>query len=74
MNDSDTEFIDRSVVENKDSDLHVDEEPKTSSNDAHSNLIPTHLPIQAVVRQDVPEEKSSDDEQLITLAKKKEPV
>ena len=25
MNDSDTEFVDRSVVENKDSDMHVDE-------------------------------------------------
>ena len=72
MNDS--EFVDRSVVENKDSDMHVDEEPETTSNDAHSNLIPTHLPIQAVVRQDVPEEESSDDEPLITLAKQKEPV
>ena len=38
MNDSDTEFVDRSVVENKDSDMHVDEEPETTSNDAHSNL------------------------------------
>ena len=54
--------------------MHVDEEPETTSNDAHSNLIPTHLPIQAVVRQDVPEEESSDDEPLITLAKQKEPV
>ena len=53
MNDSDTEFVDRSVVENKDSDMHVDKEPETTSNVAHSNLIPTHLPIQAVVRQDV---------------------
>ena len=50
MNDSDTEFVDRSVFQNKDSDMHVDEEPETKSNDAHSNLIPTHLPIQAVVR------------------------
>ena len=66
MNDSDTEFVDRSVVENKDSDMHVDEEPETISNDAYSNLIPTHLPIQAVVRQDVPEEESSNDEPLIT--------
>ena len=74
MNDSDTEFVDRSVVENKDSNMHVDEEPETTSNDAHSNLIPTHLPIQAVVRQDVPEEESSDDETLITLTKQKEPV
>ena len=74
LNDSDIELIDRSVVENKDSDMHVDEEPETTSNDAHSNLIPTHLPIQAVVRQDVPEEESSDDEPLITLAKQKEPV
>ena len=74
MNDSDAEFVDRSVVENKDSDMHVDEEPETTSNDAHSNLIPTHLPIQAVVRQDVPEEESSDDEPLITLVKQKEPV
>ena len=74
MNDSDTEFVDRSVVENKDSDMHVHEKPETTSNDAHSNLIPTHLPIQAVVRQDVPEEESSDDEPLITLAKQKEPV
>ena len=73
MNDFDTEFIGRSVVENKDSDMHVDEEPETASNDAHSNLSPTHLPIQAVVRQDVPEEESSDDELLITLAKQKEP-
>ena len=54
MNDSDTEFVDRSVVENKDSDMYVDEEPETTSNDAHSDLIPTHLPIQAAVRQDVP--------------------
>ena len=57
MNDSDTEFADRSVVENKDSDMYVDEEPETTSNDAHSDLIPTHLPIQAAVRQDVPEEE-----------------
>ena len=71
MNDSDTEFVDRTVVENKDSDMHVDEEPETRSNDAHSNLIPTHLPIQAVVRQEVPEEESSDDEPLITLAYKR---
>ena len=74
MNDSDTEFVDRSVVENKDSDMHVDEEPENTSNDARSNLIPTHLPIQAVVRQDVPEEESSDDKPLIALAKQKEPV
>ena len=74
MNDFDTEFVDRSVVENKDFDMHVDEELKTTSNNAHSNLIPTHLPIQAVVRQDVPEEESSDDEPLITLAKQKERV
>ena len=74
MNDSDTEFVDRSVVENKDSDMHVDEEPETTSNGPHSHLIPTHLPIQTVVRQDVPEEESSDDEPLITLAKQKEPV
>ena len=53
MNDSDTEFVDRSVVENKDSDMHVDEKLETTSNDAHSNLIPTHLTIQALVRQDV---------------------
>ena len=50
MNSFDTEFVDRSVVENKDSIMHVDEEPETTSNDACSNLIPTHLPIQAVVR------------------------
>ena len=74
MNDSDTEFVDKSVVENKDSDMHVDEEPETRSNDTHSNLIPTHLPIQDVVRQDVPEEESSDYEPLITLAKQKETV
>ena len=74
MNDFDTEFVERSVVENKDSDMHVDEEPESTSNDAHSNLIPTYLPNQAVVRQDVPEEESSDDEPLITLAKQKEPV
>ena len=74
MNYSDTEFVDRSVVENKDCDMHVDEQPETTSNDAQSNLIPTHLPIQAVVRQGVPEEESSDDEPLITLAKQKEPV
>ena len=52
MNDSDTEFVDRSVVD-KDSDMHVDEEPEATRHDAHSNLIPTHLPIQAVVRQGV---------------------
>ena len=74
MNDSDTEFVDRSVVENKDSDMHVDKKPETTSNDAHSSLIPTHLPIQAVVTQDVPEKESSDDEPLITLVKQKEPV
>ena len=74
INNSDTKFVNRSVVENKDSDMHVDEEPETISTDAHSNLIPTHLPIQDVVRQDVPEGKSSDDEPLITLAKQKEPV
>ena len=62
MDDFDTEFVNRSVVENKDSDMHVDEEPEIISNDAHSNLIPSDLPIQAVVRQDVPEEESSDDE------------
>ena len=64
VNHSDTEFVDRSVVENKDSDMHVDEEPETTSNDAHSNLILTHLPIQAVVRQDIHEEESSDDEPI----------
>ena len=53
--------------------MHVDEEPETTSSDAHSNLIPTHLPIQALVRQDIPEEESSDDEPLITLTQK-EPV
>ena len=74
MNDFDTEFVDRSVVENKDSDTYVDEEPETTSNDARSNIIPTHLLIQAVVRQDVPEEETSDDEPLITLAKQKETV
>ena len=74
MNDYDAEFVDRSVVENKDSDMHVDEQPETTSNDAHSNLIPTHLPIQAIVRQDIPEEESSDDEPIITLSKQKEPV
>ena len=74
MNNSDTEFVDRSVVENKDSDMHVDKGPEATGNDAHSNLIPTHLPIQAVLRQGVPEEESSDDEPLITLAKQKKPV
>ena len=74
MNNSDTEFVDRSIVENKDSDMHVDKEPETTSNDAHSNLLPTHLPIQVVVRQDVPEVESSDDEPLTALAKQKEPV
>ena len=64
VNHSDTEFVDRSVVENKDSDMHVDEEPETTSNDPHSNLILTHLPIQAVVRQDIHEEESSDDEPI----------
>ena len=74
LNDSNTEIVDRSVVENKVSDMHVIEEPETTSNDAYFNLIPTRLPIQAVVRQDVSEEESSDDEPLITLAKQKEPV
>ena len=74
INDSATDFVDRSAVENKDSNMHVDEEPETTGYDAHSNLIPTHLPIQGVVRQDIPEEESSDDEPLITLAKQKEPV
>ena len=49
------DVVDRSVVENKDSDMHVDEKPETTSNDAHSNLIPAPLPIQAVVIQGVPE-------------------
>ena len=57
MNDSDTELVDRSLVENKDSDMHVDEEPQTTSNDALSNLIPTRLPIRAAVSQDAPEEE-----------------
>ena len=56
-NDSDAELVDRSLVENKDSDMHVDEEPQITSNDALSNVIPTHLPIQAAVSQDVPEEE-----------------
>ena len=54
--------------------MHVDEKPETTSNGAHSNLIPTRLPIQVVVRQDVPEEEWSDDEPLITFAKQTEPV
>ena len=54
MNDSDPEFTDRSVAENKDYEMHVVEEPDTTSNDAHSNLISTHLPIQAVLSQEVP--------------------
>ena len=74
MSDSDTDFVDRSVVQNKDSDMHVDEEPETTSNDAHSNLIPTHIHIQAVVRPGVSEEEQSDDKPLITLAKQKEPL
>ena len=74
INDSHREFVDRSVVDNKGFDKHVDEEPETTSNDVHSNLIPTHLPLQAVVRQNVPEEESSDDEPFIILAKQKEPV
>ena len=69
-----TEFVDISVVENKDSDMHVDEKPETTSNDAHSNLIPTHLPIQAIVTQDAPDKETSNDEPLITLVKQKEPV
>ena len=73
-NESDTEFVDRSVVENKDSDMDVGEEPETTGNDAHSNLIQTHASIHAVVTQYVPEEESSDDEPLIILAKQKEPV
>ena len=64
MNDSAAEFVDRSVVENNDSDMQVDKEPESTSSGGHSNLIPTHLP-------DVPEEESSDDEPLITLAKQK---
>ena len=65
INKSDTEFVDRSVVENKDSDRDTDKEPETTSSDAHANLIPTHLPIQAVVRHNVPEEELSDDEPLM---------
>ena len=64
-------YVDRSVVKNKDSVMHVDEEPETTSNDAHSNLIPTHLPIQVAVRQEVAEDESSDDEPLITSANKR---
>ena len=74
MNDSHTEFVDRSVFENKDSDMHMDEEPETTSNVAHSNLIPTHVPIQPVVRQDVSQEELNDDEPLITLAEQKKPA
>ena len=74
MNDSDTEFVDRSVVENKDSRMHVNEKPETTSNDAHSTPTSTRLPIQGVVRQDVPKKESSDDEPPITLVKQKEPV
>ena len=60
MNGSDKEFVERSVVENKNYDMHEDEKPEITSNDAHSNLIPTHLPIQAVVRRDFPEEESRE--------------
>ena len=56
INDSDTESVDQSLVENK--DVHEDMEPMKSTNGEHSNHIPTKLPIEAVVRQAIPEEES----------------
>ena len=54
MNDS--EFVDQSLVENK--DVHKDMQSQKSTNGEHSNHIPTKLPIEAVVRQAIPEEES----------------
>ena len=40
MNDFDTEFVDQSLVENK--DVYEDMQPKKSTNGEHSNHIPTN--------------------------------
>ena len=72
MNDSDTEFVDQSLVENK--DVHEDMQPKKSTNGVHSNHIPTKLPIEAVERQAIPVEESDYDKPLSKSVKQKEPV
>ena len=54
-NDSDTEFVHQSLVENK--YVHKGMHPKKSDNEEHSNHIPIKLPIEAVVRQAIPEEE-----------------
>ena len=69
---SDTEFVDQSLVENK--DVHKDMQPMKSTNGEHPNPIPTKLPIEAVVRQAITGEESDDDEPLSKLVKQKEPV
>ena len=65
MNDSDTEFVDQSLVENK--DVHEDMQPKKSTNGEYSNHIPTKLTIEAVARQAIPEEESDNDKTLSKL-------
>ena len=72
MNDSDTEFVDPSLVEKK--DVHEDMQPKKSTNGEHSNHISTKLSTEAVVRQAIPEEESDNDKPLSKLVKQKEPV
>ena len=72
MNDSDTEFVDQSLVENK--DVHKDMQSKKSANGEHSNHIPTKVPIETVVRQVIPEEESDNDKPVSKLVKQKEPV
>ena len=69
MNDSDSEFVDQSLFENK--DLHEDIEPKKSTNGEYSNHIPNKLPIEPVVRQAITEEESDHDKPVSNLVKQK---
>ena len=69
--DSDDEE-DRENFENK--DVHKDMQSKKSANGEHFNHIPTKLPIEAGVRQVIPDEESDDDKPLSKLVKQKEPV
>ena len=70
MNDSDTEFIDQTLLENGGN--HDDFEPRTSDNTIKSTSIPTNLPIEAVVTQLQPESDSEDNEPLCKIAKPKD--
>ena len=50
MNDSDTEFVDQSLVKNK--DVHEGMQPKKSTNGEHCNHISTKQPTEAVPEED----------------------